>query len=337
MTLYCGIDLHSTNSVVSVTDETDRVVAERRLKNDLALILQFLSPYAQEIRSIVVESTFNWYWLVDGLMNAGYRVRLANTTAMQQYSGLKHTDDHHDARWLAHMERLGILPVGYIFPREEREIRDLLRKRSQLVQQRTTQILSLQTLISRDTGRSMPSNEIKKLTEVPERWPPQSPLGLAIGAHIAVLRTLSEQIDTIEAAVLARAKPRPAYQALQSIAGVGKVLGLTILLESGDMGRFKKPGNFASYCRCVDSKRLSNGKKKGENNTKNGNRYLAWAFVEAANFAIRYNVPVKRFYERKKAKRNATVAIKAVAHKLARGAYYVMRDQVAFDVNKAFA
>jgi transposase len=337
MTLYCGIDLHSNNSVVSVIDETDRVVAERRLSNDLTLILQFLSPYAKDLWSVVVESTFNWYWLVDGLMSAGYNVRLANTAAIQQYSGLKHSDDHHDARWLAHMERLGILPVGYIYPREEREIRDLLRRRGQLVRQRTTQILSVQTLVIRETGRPISCNEIKKLAKATERWPEDSPLGLAIGAHLAVMRTLDEHIDAIEAAVLARAKPNPAYKALQSIVGIGKILGLTILLESGDMARFKAPGNFASYCRCVESKRLSNGKKKGENNAKNGNRYLAWAFVEAANFAVRYNAQVQRFYERKKAKRNGTVAIKAVAHKLARAAYYVMRDQVPFDVNKAFA
>jgi transposase len=81
---------------------------------------------------------------------------------------------------------------------------------------------------------------------------------------------------------------------------------------------------------------VSNGKKKGENNRKNGNKYLAWAYVEAANFAIRYHDPVKRFYQRKKAKTNGVVAIKAVAHKLARASYYVMRDRVAFDVNKAF-
>jgi len=126
MTLYCGIDLHSNNSVVSVIDETDRVLAERHLSNDLELVLQFLSPYAQEVVSVVVESTFNWYWLVDGLQEAGYTARLANTIAIQQYSWLKHSDDHHDARWLAHMERLGILPVGYIYPREPRRISALV-------------------------------------------------------------------------------------------------------------------------------------------------------------------------------------------------------------------
>jgi transposase len=103
------------------------------------------------------------------------------------------------------------------------------------------------------------------------------------------------------------------------------------------MSRFAAVGHYASYCRCVATQRLSNGKKKGEANRKSGNRYLAWAFVEAAHFAIASYDPVKRFYQRKRAKGNAIVAIKAVAHKLARASYHVLREQVAFDMNKAFA
>lgn len=338
MKLYSGIDLHSNNSVVTVLDEEDRVVAEKRLANDLELIRGFLGPYDGALAGIVVESTYNWYWLVDGLMEAGLKVHLANTAAIQQYSGLKHTDDRHDARWLAHLLRLGLLKEGYIYPRQERAIRDLARKRLQLVQQRTANILSVQNLVTRETGRTVSANEIKKLIGAQnQRWPADSPLGLAIGSHLLVLRALEAQIARLEEMILARTSPREEYRALLSIAGIGKVLGFTILLETGDIGRFAGPGNFASYCRCVDSKRMSNGKKKGENNAKSGNRYLAWAFVEAANFAVRYYPPVKRFYERKKAKRNAVVAIKAVAHKLARAAFYVMRDRVAFDMQKAFA
>jgi transposase len=101
--------------------------------------------------------------------------------------------------------------------------------------------------------------------------------------------------------------------------------------------RFSTVGDYASYCRCVGSQKLSNGKKKGKGNTKNGNKYLAWAFVEAANFAIRYNARIKSFYQRKKARSHGVLAIKAVAHKLCRACYYIVKDQVAFDVAKAFA
>lgn len=337
MKLYSGIDLHSNNSVVSIIDEADRVVAERRLSNDLEQILLFLAPYTDALVAVVVESTFNWYWLVDGLMDAGLQVHLANTAAIQQYSGLKYTDDRHDARWLAHVLRLGLLPEGYIYPKEERAIRDLARKRARLVQQHTANILSVQTLMARETGRSIRANEIKKrVQDRTQSGSSESAAELAIDVHLLVLLTLEEQITRLEEAILSQARPRDEYLPLLSVAGIGKVLGFTILLETGDIRRFAGPGNFASYCRCVDSKRISNGKKKGENNTKNGNRYLAWAFVEAANFAIRHYPPIKRFYERKKAKRNGVVAIKAVAHKLARAAYYVMRDRVPFDMERAF-
>ena len=119
--------------------------------------------------------------------------------------------------------------------------------------------------------------------------------------------------------------------------GIGEILGLTIMYEAGDMSRFASAGNFASYCRCVDAQRLSNGKKKADNNGKNGNKYLAWAFVEAAHFAIRYYPEAKRFHDRKAAKTLEVVAIKAIAHKLARASYYVLRDQQPFDPKKVFS
>ena len=118
--------------------------------------------------------------------------------------------------------------------------------------------------------------------------------------------------------------------------GIGEILGLTILLETGPIERFARVGNYASYCRCVGSERISNGKRKGHGNTKSGNKYLAWAYLEAANFAVRYNDKIKRYYQRKRAKTNGVVAIKAVAHKLARACYHMLREGTDFDVDRAF-
>ncbi len=106
MALYCGIDLHSNNHVVVVIDEEDRRIVEKRLPNDLAATRHLLEPYRSNLAGLVVESTFNWYWLVDGLMDAGYSVRLANTAAIKQYDGLKHAEDRYDAFFLAHLLRL---------------------------------------------------------------------------------------------------------------------------------------------------------------------------------------------------------------------------------------
>ncbi len=338
MKLYGGIDLHSNNSVLTLLDEQDQTVYEKRLPNDLGNILSVLSPYETAVQGLVVESTFNWYWLVDGLMDAGYRVHLANTSAMQQYGGLKHSDDHSDARWLAHMLRLGILPEGYIYPKQGRAVRDLLRKRSHLVRQRTANLLSFQNLMWRNTAGSMSAHAIKRLDEAQvEELVSSHELALAMKSTLAVIRCLGEQVKILEAEVVSQVKREPAFQSLLTVPGIGQVLALTITLEAGDMARFETVGNFASYCRCVGTTRLSNGKKKGEGNRKNGNKYLAWAFVEGAQFARRYCPQVRRFHDRKKARTNAAVAIKSVAHKLARASYYVMRNHVAFDVSKAFA
>ena len=128
-----------------------------------------MQPYSDAIEGLVVESTYNWYWLVDGLMDglmdAGFKVHLANTAAIQQYSGLKHGDDDSDANWLANMLRLDILPEGYIYPKEERMIRDLLRKRFQLVQQKTLNLLSMQGLYARHLNMKLNSDQVKRLTE----------------------------------------------------------------------------------------------------------------------------------------------------------------------------
>lgn len=338
MKLYCGIDLHSNNSVVVALDETDKVVYQKKLSNDLELILQQLSVFNDDIVAIAIESTFNWYWLVDGLMEAGYTVKLVNTAAVQTYSGLKFTDDHHDARWLAHLLRLEILPTGYIYPKEERAVRDLLRKRSQLVRQSTTNILSLQNILARNTAQSLSSYGIKKLADdQADKLLDDPNITLALKSNLNVIRCLQDTIFRIEKTVLQQIQIRAEFKQLLTVSGIGEILGLTIMLESGDISRFPKVGNFSSYCRCVGSGRFSNGKKKGEGNRKNGNKYLAWAFIEAANFAIRYNDKVKSFYQKKKSKTNGIIATKAVANKLARACYHILKDQVPFDVNKAFA
>jgi transposase len=265
-------------------------------------------------------------------MDMGYRcVHLANPSAIKQYEGLKHADDRHDAFWLAHMLSLGILPEGYIYPKEGRPVRDLLRKRSFLVRQRTAHILSVQGMIERQTGKKISGREVKQLTEEDlESILKEEHLVLSAHASVSSIRFLRHHIKRIEKVVKGRIKIRDPFQYLLTVPGVGDILALTIMLEVGDIRRFPKVGNFSSYCRCVSSHRISNGKSKGKGNSKNGNKYLAWAFVEAVHFARRSSERLKRYYQRKEAKRNRIVAIKALSNKLARACYYVMRDQVPF-------
>jgi transposase len=337
MQLYCGIDLHSNNSMISLINDQDKLISEKRLDNKLEIISQYLQPYQGEIQGVVVESTYNWYWLVDGLMEEGYPVHLANTLAIQQYNGIKYTNDATDARYLAHLLRLGILPTGYIYPKEARHVRDLLRRRLLLVKQHTAQLLSLQSLIGRHTGERLSCLKMKQLK--PEMLPHyfQTPAALfAAQQAYDLMRQFSEQIDVIEDYLLQSCQSDEDYERITSIPGVGKILGMTILLETGPIERFKQVGHYASYARCVPTDKLSNGKSKGKGNAKNGNRYLAMAFVEAAHYASIWSPEVKRFYQRRCGKVPVMVAKKTVANKLTRACYHMLKDNTLFDVTRAF-
>jgi transposase len=337
MPLYGGIDLHANNSVVVLLNEQDQMMYHQRLANHLPTILEQLAPYHADIKGLVVESTYNWYWLVDGLMEADYRVHLANPVAIQQYSGLKYTDDRSDARWLAHLLRLGVLHEGYIYPKAERAVRDVLRKRAHLVRQHTSNVLSVQTILARNTGLRFGVKQIRKLTkEELQDLLPEAEQVLAVSSSLAIVHSLEQQINTLEQAVTKRLRHTPAYEQLLSVNGIGAISAQTIVLETGPIGRFATVGNYASYCRCVKSTKLSNGKRKGQGNVKNGNPYLEWAYMEAAQFAIRFNPRVQRFYQRKLAKSHLMLARKSVAHKLARACYHIMRDLVPFEVHRAF-
>lgn len=332
MELYVGMDLHSNNTYVGILNKDNQEkVYHKRLPNELPRIVYELEPFRKDIKAVTVESTFNWYWLVDGLMDSGYEVCLANPAANHQYSGLKHSDDKSDAFWLAQMLSLGILRKGYIYPKEERPLRDLFRKRTFFVHQRTSNIVYLQGLINRCTARRINSYDIKTLTEekIEKLFKDEHSRLMAVSG-VNTIRTLNHEIRVIEKAVLEKARLRSEFENLLTVPGIGKTLALTIMYEVGDISRFAKVGNFSSYSRCISGKWTSNDKVKGKGNSKNGNKYLAWAFIEAANIARRYSRRLNSFYQRKESSQNKFVAIKALAHKLARASYYIMKDQVPY-------
>jgi transposase len=338
MRLYAALDLHADNNYLVVINEQDQVVYRRKQANELGPLLKVLEPFRPQLAGIVVESTYNWYWLVDGLMEAGWKVHLANTAGTEQYTGLKHSNDWTDAHWLAHLLRLGILPEGYIYPRAERAVRDLLRERFRLVQERSRQIISIEGIFARQRGVALSRRRIGELdSRKLEKSLGEDPLvQQAVEARLGVLGTLESQICRLEETVTEQVESQPDYERLQTVWGVGKVLGRTILLETGPIGRFAQAGHYLSYCRMVESRKWSNGKKKGENNRKCGNRYLCWAFMEAAHFAGRYYPPAQAFVDRKTVQGHRVLGLKALASKLCRASYFVLRDQVEFDPKRVF-
>ena len=337
MEVYAGLDLHSTNTYVAMIDRENKVLYKQRHRNELPSILSALDPFKKDIRGVVVESTFNWYWLVDGLMGQGYPVHLANPSAIKQYEGLKQVDDKRSSLWLANLLRLGILPTGYIYPKEERPTRDLLRKRLHLVRHRTSHILSVKNILARSLGVGMRSKDVKELTDAQVKALfPDKEMCLAVMASVDLIRHLQENIDDIEKVVKKKVKLKEEFAKLLTMPGIGEILTLTIMLEVGHIDRFPTVGDYSSYCRLVKSTRSSNGKVTGHGNRKSGNKYLCWAYIEAAQFARRFHDTVRSYYERKMAQTNRIVAIKAVSNKLARASYFVMRDRVDYDQARLF-
>ena len=337
--LYVGIDLHSNNSYFAAMDESGNEVFHKRISNDFLAVNSVLSQISKkgEVISLAVESTYNWYWIVDHLQDLGHTVFLANPSQIKQYDGVKHTNDQSDAFHLAELMRLKILPSCWIYPKEDRPLRDLLRTRMKFVEKRTSFKNSLTSIISRETGLRLTSDKILALnySELKQLLKHEL-IYFRVCHYHSQIRLLTSSIDDIEKECLKKLKVTEEYKALTSIPGIGPILAMVILVETGHIERFAKSGNYSSYCRCVNSQRTSNGKNKGKNNTKNGNKFLSWAFAEAAITTKRFCPEANRYWQRKNSKTSKIVAYKSLAAKLSKACYYMMRDGTAFSTKKLF-
>lgn len=332
----CGIDLHASNVYLVLLDEKGSRIFSRRLSNDLEKILEVLRGHTT-LRHVAVESTYNWYWLVDGLMEAGYIVHLANPAALKDCAAPKVTGDKHDAQKLAYLLQRGELPEGYIYPKEVRPVRDILRRRLMLVRQRTQIILSLQALYARTTGKRVTGAKLKTWTHVDLEAFTRSEADQFVAEELLdSMHGLNQRVKRMDDYVRRHVKHYPQYEPLMSLPGVGLALSLTILLETGPIERFQNAGHYASYCRTVPSRRDSNGKKKGENNRKNGNKYLGWAWVEAAQFAQQHHPRIQSWFQRKMRKTCRNVALKSLASKLSKASYHMLRDDIDFNEQLLF-
>jgi transposase len=218
-----------------------------------------------------------------------------------------------------------------------RAVRDLLRRRQLLVGKRTSLMLALKNQYSRTHGKNLSLARVKSL-------PPEEMAGLFENCHErlaaeitkAEIEHLNGSIKRIEKACWKEAQKVPGYQSLNTLPGIGLVLSGVISLETADISRFASPENYASYCRTVAANRESNGKRKGENNAKCGNKHLAWAFIEAANLARRYDENARKWFDRKAARTSKIVATKALACKLSKAAWHLMRNGGSYEPARLF-
>jgi transposase len=335
---YAGIDLHSKDLLICIIDEKGVAVKEKKLRNNIDHVLGFLAPFGEDV-AVAIESTINWYWLVDSLMEAGYVVRLAHPLALKHITQAKIKTDRRDAYKLANLLRLNALPESYVYPKDIRPLRDLLRRRSDLVAEKTKWFATLRMQFMQYNVNTMSLSTLKHFSE--EDFDMLNvPLALKVHAKMTMKRIelLTSQIKAIEEYLESITVCDPRFKLLTDITGIGRVLGLTIYYEIGDISRFEDVRHFSSYCRLVPSCHQSSGKSKKGKGSKQGNSYLKCAFMQAAMISTAYDKDIKAYRDRRANKHGGKniVANSILAHKLGMAVFKMLRDGVPFKKEMLF-
>lgn len=331
---YCGIDLHGTTMYACIMDKMGEICFQRNMKNDFPMLQKILEPYRDRV-AVGVESTFNWYWLADGCVDADIPFYLGHALYMKAIHGGKKKNDRLDAQTIADLMRSNFFPKAYAYPQTMRATRDLLRRRHRFVALRGEAYTHIQCTFAQQ-GMLDPLHETvrKKTTrrELCDRLPDPD-LNRSVDCDLDLIDSLDAMIHKVEKQVFAQAKhhDRNALSILMTIPGVGEMLALTMLYEIHSIARFKSASHFSSYCRLVKVERTSVGRNTGDGNQKIGNPHLKWAFTEIILIAQRWSEPIKKYYEKLKSKHGPGKAKTVIAHKFAIAVYHMLKNRQAFD------
>lgn len=337
---YSGIDLSARDSHLCVLDENLSIHLHLKTANDLPRIAHLLDPFKPHLQ-VVVESTFNWYWLVDGLQALGFDVSLAHTLGLAMITKAKVKTDRRDAFTLAKLLRVGLIPKAYIYPASSRPVRDLLRRRLKAVALRAQEYGSLRQLLLREGILSTSRNQIKLADDEDlKAWFSHPLVQTSASQQLERISLLSRQIAQLEQQVLDLSKQRDDYKRLLEISGIGRILALTILYEIGEISRFKDVRHFSSYCRLVPGVAQSGAVSRRGRASKQGNAFLKSAFNQAAVVAVRSYPAIKRCYQRHLQRHRGSarklVAYNVIAHKLAQAVYQVLKQGVDYNQELLF-
>jgi transposase len=334
---YCGVDLHARSLFTHVLDHTGRTVFEQDLPADPKTFLKAIQPYRQGL-VVGCECMFAWYWLADLCEAEKIPFALGHALAMKHIHQGKSKSDRIDAGTLAAMLRGGLFPMAYVYPKAKRQTRDLLRRRSFFVRQRSQLIAHI---VNTNSQFNLPPLT-KKLTyaanrseAIAERFADPS-TRLMVESDLALIDDYDRQIARLELHLTRTAKVDDpvTFGFLRTVPGIGPILGLTLLYEIDAIGRFPEVGNFLSYSRLVRCAHSSAGKVTGTGRKKIGNAHLKWAFSEAACLMIRAVPAVKGWVRRQEKKRGKRKALSVLEAKLGRAVYHLWRKQQAFDLKR---
>ena len=250
--------------------------------------------------------------------------------------GRKSGNDRLDAERIARLLASGMFPVAYVYPKEMRSTRDVMRRRSYLVNQRSAlinhiQVTNLQYNLPEIGKISKPENREGIMEQFDD-----PAVRASVEADMAVIDILDVVIARLERAIIkaARAHDGHAFALLKSVHGIGDIIGLTVLYEIHDIHRFDSLGGFLSYCRLIKCTKTSDGKPKGTGKRKQGNHHLKWAFSEAAPLFLRANPEGQKLHSRLVKKHGKAKALGIIAAKLARSVYYMLNRNTPFDMDR---
>jgi len=338
---YCGVDLHARTLSLHVLDAQGETAFAKTLPASPAAFLKAVAPFRDGL-AVACECMFAWYWLADLCTAEGIPFVLGHALYMKAIHGGKAKTDKIDAHKIAVLLRGGMLPQAYVYPRGMRETRDLLRRRTFLVRKRAEALVHLQNTNSQYNHPPL----TKKLSYASNRAELDFPARFAdpsvrknVEVDLALLDTYDQHIGELELYLARTAKvdDPQAFHRLRSVPGVGKVLALILLYEIHDVRRFPEVGQFLSYARLVRCAHESAGKKQGTGGNKIGNAHLKWAFPEAACLFLRESDQAKQWLARREKKHGKARALGALAARLGRAVYHLLRKGQAFDGKRFFA
>jgi len=331
---YCGIDLHARSMSVCIVHQEGDILVHRNMKAAPEPFLTAVAPYRDGL-VVAVECIFTWYWLADLCAQEGISFVLGHALYMKAIHGGKAKNDKIDSQKIAALLRGGMLPQAYVYPAKMRATRDLLRRRTHLMRKRAELLAHVQNTNSQynlpEIGKKLAYKANR--TGVAERFD-DAAVPKTIEVDLALITYDDELLKDLELYILKTAKHHDAQTLylLQTIPGIGKILSLVLLYEIHQIDRFPSVQDFASYCRLVKCSKESGGKRLGTSGKKIGNAHLKWAFSEAATLFLRNNPPGQKLLARLEKKHDQGRALSILAHKLGRAVYFMLKRQVAFDL-----
>ena len=333
---YCGIDLHARVLYVCIIDQDGQTCVHKEISDSPDKLKSILEPYLGNI-VVGVECMHCWYWVSDFCEDLGVDFILGHALYMKAIHGGKAKNDRIDSFKIANLIRGGNFPLAYVYPKEMRATRDLLRRRTKLVRHGA----HLKAHVSNTTSQyNLPPNKVN-LKNVGAREQlkitfPDRVVQRNIDLDMAVLECYARELSKVECFLEQQAKQHnPAHwYLLKSISGIGRILGLTIIYEIGYIERFESVQKFASYARLVKCKAESAGKSYGTQGNKIGNAHLKWAFSEAAVLYLRGNEKAQKYLLKLQRRMSKAKALSVLAHKLGRCVYFMLKNRTVFDENQ---